>query len=287
MNPIFIFLSILIIILFMTLKLKNKNYNNLENFQNKNFKVNDLCKQYKNKKIDYIIPGGNKGDGLIYEGLKKYFKTYNIQTNILNNNNFTKQNNILFIAGGGAFSKAFHKGNHYKPNLINKYNEVWILPSSFDISVIPVIDFLNKLNYNNIKIFARELKSYHDLQKVYKGKVFLDDDTAFNLDFSKYKIKGSGVIYAIRQDSENNKNINDYFKNKKINDLSKGPHQNWKELLEEISKYEEVHTNRAHISIAATLMGKKTYVYPSNYFKQKEIFKYSLQKYKNSHFVDI
>ena len=68
------------------------------------------------------------------------------------------------------YSSSFHDGNHYKPKLINKYEEIWILPSTFDISVKEVLNFLNLLNHKKVNIFAQEYKSYHDLQKIYKGK---------------------------------------------------------------------------------------------------------------------
>ena len=41
---------------------------------------------YKNKNIDLIITGGNKGDGLIYDLFyPNIFKKYNINYNIINN----------------------------------------------------------------------------------------------------------------------------------------------------------------------------------------------------------
>ena len=67
----------------------------LEHFKN-DFGVDNLCKMYKNKNIDLIITGGNKGDGLIYEGLFNYLKKYNINYNIINNSK-PKKNIIYFL----------------------------------------------------------------------------------------------------------------------------------------------------------------------------------------------
>tara|TARA_Y100000389_G_scaffold145202_1_gene143687 strand:- start:10744 stop:12498 length:1755 start_codon:yes stop_codon:yes gene_type:complete len=264
---------------------KDKNKNNSLNYSEyNNLKVNDLCRIYKNKSFDLLIPGGNKGDGLIYEGLFKYFKDNNNKYDIINDKN--KKNEILFICGSGGFSHAYNSMTKYI-DLINNYEDIWILPSTFDCSVDIVKHFLLSIDNKKVKIFCREKKSYNDVIDIFNGDVFIDHDTAFNIDYSKWKKRGIGILNAIRLDDEKNNNIINLFQNKKINDISKGNYTEWSTLLNEISKYDEVHTNRAHISIASTLMGKKTFIYPSNYFKQEEIYKYSLSKYQNSKFINI
>ena len=55
-------------------------------------------------------------------------------------------------------------------------------------------------------------------------------------------------------------------------------------MLDEIAKYSEINTN-AHVSIAAAKMGKITNIYPSNYFKQEEIYRYSLINFENVNFT--
>lgn len=57
----------------------------------------------------------------------------------------------------------------------------------------------------------------------------------------------------------------------------------WETLLRLIAQYDIVYTDRAHISIAASLMGKETHVYPSNYFKVAAIFRYSLAHLPNAY----
>lgn len=278
-------LIICLLILFNFLQNNKQFFDNKKN-KNLNFKIKDLCEKYKNKTLDLIITGGNKGDGLIYEGIFKYLNKNNIKYRIIDNNNPRKKNNILFISGGGGFSSNYCSTPEHL-NIIKKYNDVWIFPSSIDCSVEKNIKFLKNLDKSKVKIFCRELKSFYEVPNYFKGEVFLDDDTAFNLDYSKWYKRGNGILYALRNDKEKNNKVNELFKGKKINDVSKGNHVEWKTLLDEISKYEVIYTNRAHVSIAGTLLGKKTYVYPSNYFKQEEIYKYSLSKYPNCKFIKI
>ena len=274
------FVYVLFIILIFLL-ISKKKIKNSENFYNKMFKVKDLCKKYKNKEVDLYILGGNKGDGLIYEGLYKYFKDYNIK---FNSNIKKKSNNTLFITGSGAYSPSYNSATD-NLKIINLYDDIWIFPSTFDTSVKKVQNFLSLLNKDKVKIFCRENKSFNDIKKNFKGEVYLDNDTAFNINYDKWQKQGKGVLYALRLDKEKNEKILNLFKDKKINDVSKGHYTEWEELLKDISEYNEIHTNRAHVSIAATLLGKKTFVYPSNYFKQLEIYKYSLSKYPNCKFI--
>ena len=103
-------------------------------------------------------------------------------------------------------------------------------------------------------------------------RLFLDHDTAFEFDYSKWMERSQGVLNAFRDDAESS-GIQLPIGNQ---DVSTGPDSQWKELLDILSQYSIVHTNRAHVSIAAALMGKETHIYPSSYFKQKEIFGYSL-----------
>ena len=273
---VYIFFIILIFLLISKKKIKNS-----DNFYNKMFKVKDLCKKYKNKEVDLYILGGNKGDGLIYEGLYNYFEDYNIK---YNSNINKKSNNTLFITGSGGYSPSYNSAID-NLNIINLYDDIWIFPSTFDTSVKKVQNFLSSLNKDKVKIFCRENKSFNDIKKNFKGEVYLDNDTAFNINYDKWKKQGKGVLYALRLDKEKNEKVLNLFKDKKINDVSKGNYTEWEELLKDISEYNEIHTNRAHVSIAATLLGKKTFVYPSNYFKQLEIYKYSLSQYPNCKFV--
>lgn len=57
-------------------------------------------------------------------------------------------------------------------------------------------------------------------------------------------------------------------------------------FLKFLNKYAEIRTNRLHVSIGGALLGKKVYLYPNNYFKNKAVYEYSLKdKYPNIHWM--
>jgi len=239
--------------------------------------------------VDVFIPGGNRGDGLIYQGAFKLFRQFGLEYDLLpyryNNviEEFVDQSidaNTLLIMGGGGFSHGFNLMAEIVPELVKKYAVVYILPTTFDITYTPVKKFLEQLP-EHVSVFCREQKSHSDLSEMIPPhRLFIDHDTAFEFDYSKWMKRSQGVLNAFRDDKESSA-IQLPIGNQ---DVSAGPDSQWKELLDIISQYSIVHTNRAHVSIAAALMGKETHIYPSSYFKQKEIFRYSLSKHNNVYF---
>jgi GR25 family glycosyltransferase involved in LPS biosynthesis/exopolysaccharide biosynthesis predicted pyruvyltransferase EpsI len=253
--------------------------------------VKDLvsCFAKINQSVDVFIPGGNKGDGLIYQGAFNLFRKIGLEYNLLPyryNTVFEEfvdqqlDTKTLLILGGGGFSHGFNLMVEIVPFLVNKYETVYILPTTFDISFPPVKKFLEKLP-DHVSIFCRERKSHSDLSKIIPPhRLFLDNDTAFEFDYSKWRKRSNGVLNAFRDDEESS----EITLPEGNQDVSAGPDSQWQVLLDTISEYSIVHTNRAHVSIAAALMGKETHIYPSSYFKQKEIYEYSLAHLNNVFF---
>lgn len=232
--------------------------------------------------IDVLLPGGNKGDGLIYQGAFRLFSDCNLKYKVHQNpikRNYKYMSDTLLILGSGGFSKFYHS----VPSMIEAhsslYKKVYVLPSTFDISVDVVNVFLNNLP-DNVTLFCRERYSYNNV-KLISGKhnVFLDHDTAMFMDYSPWRNRGGkGTLHAFRSDAEKPSAA----KLERGNlDISVGSYNSWLQLIEEISMFDIVHTNRAHGMIAAAMLGKETYAYDSCYFKQREIYNYSLSHMSN------
>jgi exopolysaccharide biosynthesis predicted pyruvyltransferase EpsI len=258
------------------------------------FFINQLAEEQSNNNapiIDVIPPDGNKGDGLIHEGSYQLFKKHELKYNRIPwrngeqaDNNFKKSSNnfnTLIILGSGAFSRNYYRGVEMLQTASAIYDFVFAFPSTYDTSFLPVRSMVTKIPKNMV-LFCRERKSYGNLKKLspHPGNIYLDHDTALSLDYTPWKKKGKGVLYAFRNDGESP----NYKLPKENIDVSKGKAKDWRMLLDDISGYSEVHTNRAHGMIASAMLGKETHVYNSNYFKQLAIYKHSLQHLPNVHF---
>ena len=59
------------------------------------------------------------------------------------------------------------------------------------------------------------------------------------------------------------------------------------DILNEVNKYQEINTDRLHIAIAGSLLGKKTNMYQNNYFKNKAVYEHSIKnRFKKTILVD-
>ncbi len=150
-----------------------------------------------------------------------------------------------------------------------RFQSVIVLPSTFDISAEIVADALKK---TKALVFARELDSYRQIQALCRAD--LAHDCAFFFDYEKYKREGTGILNAFRTDAESRK---DPLPEDNV-DISVAC-CSLEEWLWTLSKYEIVRTDRAHVMIAAAMLGKRVEYKSSNYHKVPAIARYALQGY--------
>ena len=227
--------------------------------------MNRLLKNYKT--IEVIFNTGNRGDGVINEGCKTLLNSLGITIG--------KSDVCLFI-GAGGFSKEYKHNINRARKMFNRYRRVFIASASFDLSDGLVHHFIKTLPFN-VWLVCREKESFTQCLK-HTNNVLLADDFAFDFDYEPYKKQGDGTLKAFRADKEKTP-----LKGK---DISVGKESDWDAFVKEIAEYEIVHTNRLHIGIVATMLGKEVYLYPNSYFKNKAVFDYSLSKYPNCNFID-
>ena len=243
-----------------------------------------FLENYRNKTINLITTSGNKGDGLIQRGIDYVFGKFNIT--------IKRHYFIALFKSKVHFKEAWFNGcggyckNWTAPGILENCNKISdkliVLPSTFDTSHQPTIDALKKLKSNAI-VFCRDIISYKNVKYLNLPlEVYLSPDTAYYfLKNYKPKSKGKGIAYMFRNDFEQS-NIAVPPENIPV---SFGKPTQWKDILREIEKYEEIHTNYGHIGMTATMLGKKTFIYPGNYFKNKGFYEYTLKDYPNATFV--
>ena len=272
--------------------------NKKENFKNDNIKktkpdIKDFLLEYKNKQITYIPNPGNGGDSLIASGTFKLFKELDLDYVIGENKVY--KDSILFYAGGGNLVGGLYSNckNFINKNMGNN-NVIVVLPHTIKSSD----DLLKKLD-KNVILICREQVSYDYVRSTIKHpkNVYLYDDMAFQLknmkeklsnqkDKNRYKI---GNFYRSDKESKYNRNIKgnvdlstsilyDYKMNNKelVN-------KNTLDIFKEVNRYKEINTDRLHIAITGTLLGKKTNMHQNSYYKNKAVYEQSIKdKYPNT-----
>ena len=231
----------------------------------------------KHDKVFFLNMYGNFGDSLIREGGESLLKDIKVNYIKINDNtnkyigNWFKTlygKNLLIVTGSGGYCEFWDSEHLIKSLALSKrFNQVIVLPSTFQREVFPI---------KNVTFFARDFTSLKNV----KGSIFCHDMAFYIQDkeiLKKYKNKSPKFkhINMFRTDKESfikYKENDSYDLSKMGNDQS-----NVSEFFDFISEYEEVSTDRLHVSISCAMLNIKCNLYPNAYFKNKEIFKSSLK----------
>lgn len=221
----------------------------------------------RNKNIYYFASPGNWGDAVIRHGTLEFFKKYEISYKELTG--IKKEWILPYIKGGvvlyggsGGWCFNYSLGSRLV-NRLRKRFEVMVLPSTYEMS----------FSIPNTTFFCRD----HFESKSNMPEAVFCHDMAFALGRLSAP-QGKGIGYFFRTDVESSNKIKIPENN---NDLSlKGWHlSDIQPFLDEIAKYEIIHTDRLHIGIVSSLLGREVHLYPGSYFKTRAIYNSSIKDY--------
>lgn len=249
-------------------------------------------KEFAGNDAVYLSSAGNFGDGLIGLGTIYLFEQIGIYPKVQNTTIDTDIPDVNYIIVGGSGGWLDGLWGHYAEILesfCQRGGQVLILPST----VKGFETFFEKYT-EQITIFARERVSYEHLASI-KGmedRVYLCHDLAFATDFSQFKIHNpegrKGTLNLFREDEEA-RSAGYYSHNYDFSLLWNGV--SWSDkamcvrrlapLIELMTQFEEIHTDRLHMSVLGTLLGCKVTMYPSGYFKNQAVYEYSLSRFPN------
>lgn len=211
---------------------------------------------------------GNIGDQLIHAGMRRLLRGFDYRELGLQQLDDAR-GQLAVVTGGGDWCGPHHNLPRYLPRIEQQFERVVIFPSSFDTRVESV---RAALTASRALVFAREHVSYEQVRTL--GRVELAHDTAFFFDFEPYRRPGRGTLLAFRTDRESLMN--------RVPpgnlDLSVAC-ESLDEFIWQIARHEQVQTDRAHVMIAAALLGKDVRYAPSNYHKLPALADSSLRGY--------
>lgn len=247
-----------------------------------------LLTDFGGRDIVVLLNRGNRGDGVIHLGARQFFDQIGItyrefhETDDLSHMN----GDVLLIHGAGAMSR----GTHTLPRLLKvvapRFQDVVMLPTSFDLKEPRVHDFAASWD-QRYTVFCRELVSFDALRRAGATPkvLLLGHDLAFHADLSAWaKRPAQGRAGLFRQDREAayGRLPQDFDV---CEDASYGSDREPEKLLDFVSQFEEIHTDRCHGAITASMMGRTVYFYRNNYFKNQAIYDHSLAGRSHVHFV--
>lgn len=214
-----------------------------------------------------IRPFGNYGDELIWAGTRELLRGH-VYREIGIDQLASASGELALISGGGAWSRRY---NEMMPEALAiaelRFERVIVLPSSFEVSEDRVRFALEK---SNATIFARERESFEQIRGLCRAR--LAHDCAFFADYSGYGSPGEGELNAFRMDGERLGDRELPADNVDISDYA----DSLDDWLRAIERHAVVNTDRAHVMIAAAMLGKKVRYSPSSYFKVEAIAEFAL-----------
>jgi GT2 family glycosyltransferase/exopolysaccharide biosynthesis predicted pyruvyltransferase EpsI len=201
---------------------------------------------------------GNLGDGLIAAGTHALLEG-RVYREVSVDELPSSSGDTLLLPGSGAFCRPYHE---WMPRALAiaelRFDRVIVLPSSFD----PAEDVVRSvLQRSRATVFAREAESLRRISGLCRAR--LAHDCAFFFDFSGYAAAGEGTLNAFRTDREAADGEILAADNDDIS-VTAPDLEGW---LRTIERHRVVRTDRAHVMIAAALMGKQVEFSDGSYHK--------------------
>lgn len=220
--------------------------------------------------LTVVRVGGDLGDDLIWAGTSALLAD-RIYTETDLGGLCAASGHTVLLSGSGAFCRSYHE---LMPRALAvaelRFERVLVLPSSFDPSEDEVREALAR---TGATVFARERESYARIRSLCDAR--LAHDCSFLFDFSPYARAGEGTLNAFRTDREAAGTMPPPFGNVDISSTA----SSLEEWLATIAAHELIRTDRAHVMIAAALMGKQVEFAPGPYHKVGGIAEYALAGY--------
>jgi GT2 family glycosyltransferase len=225
--------------------------------------------------VTFVRSIGNLGDELIWAGTRRLlaglpagaFREVGLAEAA------TASGHTAVLAGGGAWCRPYHEALPKALGTIeSRFERVIVLPSSFDPEVPEVRRALSR---SRAVVFARERESYRRISDLCAARLALDG--AFFFDFSPYRqpAPGQGVLHAFRTDAEASGRFPLPADNRDLS-LTASSLDEW---LWTLARHATVRTDRAHVMIAAALLGLTVLFRPSSYHKLPAIAEYALEDF--------
>jgi hypothetical protein len=246
-----------------------------------------LLQTLRGRSVTVLLNRGNRGDGLIHLGGRQLFSNIGLNVHEVREDALdgTLEGDVLLVYGAGAFARGTQTLPRVLPAVASRFNQVVVLPSSFDLEVPAVKRFV--LSWGpRYTVFCRELVSLDAVRSAGGAPeaLLLGHDLAFHANLSEWAGRPHGGETGVfRTDLE--ATFGALPAGLEVNDASHGSDRDVSKLLDHVSRFSVVHTDRCHAAIAGALMGRDVRFYRNNYFKNQAIYEQSLARYPRVKFI--
>lgn len=228
--------------------------------------------------FDYLRFPGNYGDALIWHGSVIALGRASIEYRTIECDD-APEADVLIVDGGGNLIDLYSDVSNFLNQHGRYYTKVIILPHT--VTGAGPLATLRRLG-SKLTIFCRDRVSWLNVSmSAPKATCYLWHDCAFYLELHRDNSVQSGKSHldAFRTDIE--ATLTRYPNNNRDLSVEGYALSPLEPLLDVLSQYTTIATDRLHVAIAATLIGCDVELYGNSYFKNKAVFDYSLKQRAN------
>ena len=249
-------------------------------------KLRDIFEKHRERKFNFIEPGGNWGDHLIYVGARKLADDLRIDYRTCSYKDRFGPSDIVYVHGNADFNDFGYGGAPTILKWVRRKYPSHLLIVGPSTSILDT-DYVKRIfceDDNKLVFFAREEKTYQHV-KTFCSSVCIDEDTSLHLhkddeifrSFTRNApIRKEHRLLVRRIDEERTeipKDINprDFDI---VCDPCKMTRNDWIDLHFKASK---ITTNRLHSAILGTILGKEVELFANSYHKNRSVWEYNLK----------
>lgn len=228
------------------------------------------------EKVYLLCNPGNWGDALIRFGTEQFLKHYGIAyeklyitTRLQDRLKWLKagfSNSLLLCIGGGAWCSHYAHLSKAVENIQRKYRfrHIIVLPSTYESSY----------QIDNVTFFRRD--QFQSAESM-PNSTFCHD-LAFFIGSLQSPKPTKQIAYCFRRDVETSGQHQILQNNHDLSDQGTEDMGVF-EFFQYLAEYETIHTDRLHVAVGSSLLGRQVYLYPGKYFKNNAIFRSSIEPY--------
>lgn len=230
------------------------------------------------KRVFYAPNVGNWGDGLIHEGTVQFLRQNGIAYTQIPRSKFVQirrsldgtglrlENTLLISGGGGSFCEAWSGSRDFLNANTLMFDHTVLMPSTYEL---PPLD----IEPERLTYFSRDDRT----SKMNNPDSIFCHDMAFYLQFDPLDVEPvieEGNFF--RSDKERHERAKVPSGNMDLSAL--GNHlQPAQPLFQILASHRRINTDRMHIAIASSMLGREVALYPGSYFKSTEVYRSSIK----------
>lgn len=245
-----------------TMEINSVNLRELSGFD---ILTDTIVERAHGESVAYFPNPGNWGDGLIHAGTVQFFDVNQIDYQSYGRAELDAADSekypLAIVGGGGGWCRNWHSTPAFLEKVAEKFENTILLPTSFDQGIAA-------RNLPNVLYFSRDLNGVAE-------NVPHCPDMAFYYDFPIVEPSLGYPLLAFRRDKERSDKAIAPFRNWDLSLLGNAG-QEVETLIELVAKFKVVYTDRLHIGIIASMLGRKTHLLDGNYRKNAGVFEATL-----------